>query len=150
MTTLEELLRRPHVHYPVLANKGAGSDPASGLTRGEQECVEIEIKYAGFIVRQQKQLEQVAAKAGRKIPEDIDYAGIGTLSLEAREKLGKIRPRDIGQAGRIGGVSPADVSALLLHLEVARRRGEAAAAAPAPAAVEGAAGGVPAVAPTAR
>lgn len=126
-TTLEELLRRPHVHYPTLAAHGCGG--AEDLTAGEAECAEIDIKYAGFIQRQERQLEQMAGKASRLIPEDVDYAAISTLSMEAREKLAKIRPRDIGQAGRIGGVSPADVSALLLHLEVLRRKRAASAAA---------------------
>ncbi|GBF99077.1 tRNA uridine 5-carboxymethylaminomethyl modification enzyme [Raphidocelis subcapitata] len=162
-STLEELLRRPHVHYPLLARHGAGrlvgaeheaaaaapaaaaadgseagvaeseaaeseaaQPEAPALTPLEAEAVEIDIKYAGFIVRQEKQLEAVAAKAGRPIPADTDYARISTLSLEAREKLARVRPRDIGQAGRIGGVSPADVTALLLHLELARRRDAAA------------------------
>jgi tRNA uridine 5-carboxymethylaminomethyl modification enzyme len=71
----------------------------------------------------------VASKAGKVLPADLDYSSIKTLSMEAREKLAKIRPRDIGQAGRIGGVSPADVTALLLHLEVQRRRAANAAAA---------------------
>lgn len=78
---------------------------------------------------QEKQLEQLAAKARKAIPAGLDYATISTLSLEAREKLAKFRPADIGQASRIGGVSPADISALLLHLEVQRRREAAAAAA---------------------
>jgi tRNA uridine 5-carboxymethylaminomethyl modification enzyme len=80
---------------------------------------------------------QVASKSGKALPADLDYSVIGTLSLEAREKLGKVRPRDIGQASRIGGVNPADISALLLHLEVQRRRAAAAeAAAEASAAAE--------------
>eukprot|EP00877_Chromochloris_zofingiensis_P008969 jgi/Chrzof1/4325/Cz14g08280.t1 len=118
-TTLEELVRRPHVHYNVLSAYGAG---AEHLSPAEQECVEIDIKYAGFIARQEKQLQQVSAKFGKLIPEDLDYAAITTLSLESREKLSKVRPRDIGQASRIGGVNPADICALLLHLEVQRRR----------------------------
>lgn len=73
------------------------------------------------------QLEQLASKANKKIPDDIDYKAISTLSLEAREKLSKVRPRDIGQASRIGGVNPADVSALLVHLEIQKRRAAAAA-----------------------
>eukprot|EP00967_Tisochrysis_lutea_P115811 scaffold185895_cov17-Tisochrysis_lutea.AAC.1 len=72
------------------------------------------------------QLEQVASKSSRKLPEDLDYMSIGTLSMEAREKLAKVQPRNIGQASHIGGVNPADISALLVYLEVQRRRGEAA------------------------
>lgn len=77
---------------------------------------------AGFIQRQERQLNQVLAKSGRPLPPNFDYSAISTLSLEAREKLSKIRPKDVGQASRIGGVSPADISALLVHLEVQRRR----------------------------
>lgn len=75
---------------------------------------------------QEKQLEQLAGKARKKLPADLDYASITTISMEAREKLSKFRPADIGQAGRIGGVNPADISALLLHLEVQKRRAAAA------------------------
>eukprot|EP00879_Flechtneria_rotunda_P017653 GHRR01018505.1.p1 GENE.GHRR01018505.1~~GHRR01018505.1.p1 ORF type:complete len:564 (+),score=172.64 GHRR01018505.1:460-2151(+) len=125
--TLEELLRRPHIHHKVLVQHGYGPIPGSGISPHEAECAEIDIKYAGFISRQEKQLHQLAAKASKKIPSDIDYHSIPTLSLEGREKLAKFSPQDIGQASRIGGVSPADVSALLLHLEVQRRRAALAA-----------------------
>jgi tRNA uridine 5-carboxymethylaminomethyl modification enzyme len=127
--TLEQLLRRPHVHHPLLAAHGYGAPADSGTSPAEAECAEIDIKYAGFINRQEKQLQQLAGKAAKKIPADIDYSSISTLSLEAREKLTKFRPADIGQASRIGGVNPADISALLLHLEVQRRRAAAATAA---------------------
>ncbi|KAJ9526553.1 hypothetical protein QJQ45_017679, partial [Haematococcus lacustris] len=128
--TLEELLRRPHVHYNSLDRHGYG---APGLQAMEKEGVEIEIKYAGFITRQEKQLSQLAAKTSRKLPSELDYHSIGTLSMEAREKLAKVRPTDIGQAARIGGVNPADISALLVHLEVQRRRSQAAEREPVPA-----------------
>jgi tRNA uridine 5-carboxymethylaminomethyl modification enzyme len=75
---------------------------------------------------QEKQLGQLAAKSRKPLPADLDYSGITTLSMEAREKLAKFRPADIGQASRIGGVNPADVSALLLHLEVMKRSAAAA------------------------
>ncbi|MEW5301873.1 MAG: hypothetical protein WDW36_004701 [Sanguina aurantia] len=118
--TLQELLRRPHLHYSVLADHGFG-DP--DLPEYEREAVEIEIKYSGFIQRQEKQVELMRAKASKRLPEDIDYSTITALSMEAREKLAKIRPTDIAQASRIGGVNPADISVLLVHLEVNRRRG---------------------------
>lgn len=125
--TLEELLRRPHIHHPLLVKHGYGTEESSGLTAAEAECAEIDIKYAGFISRQEKQLQQLAAKSSKRIPGDMDFTKISTLSLEAREKLTKFRPQDIGQASRIGGVSHADVSALLLYLEVQRRKAAAAA-----------------------
>lgn len=124
--TLEELLRRPHVHHPLLVAQGYGPPADAGISPAEAECAEIDIKYAGFISRQEKQLQQLAGKASKKIPAKLDYSSISTLSLEAREKLTKFRPADIGQASRIGGVNPADISALLLHLEVLRRRAAAA------------------------
>jgi tRNA uridine 5-carboxymethylaminomethyl modification enzyme len=128
LVTLAELLRRPHVHYSLLETHGHGSDISESLlTQAEKEAVEIEIKYSGFIRRQEKQLASVAAKHSKRLPDDLDYDSIKTLSKEAREKLSKVRPRDIGQATRIGGVNPSDISNLLVHLET-RRRGVAAAA----------------------
>ena len=117
MISLAEILRRPHVHFDVLERHGHDS----GLSQTEKEAVEIELKYSGFIKRQQKQLSSVAAKHAKKIPDDIDYDSIGTLSKESREKLSKMRPTTIGQASRLGGVSPADVSNLLIHLETQKR-----------------------------
>lgn len=124
--TLQELLRRPHIHHRLLVEHDHGPSPDLGLTAAEAEAAEIDIKYEGFITRQEKQLEQLAGKARKKLPADLDYASITTISMEAREKLSKFRPADIGQAGRIGGVNPADISALLLHLEVQKRRAAAA------------------------
>jgi tRNA uridine 5-carboxymethylaminomethyl modification enzyme len=117
MISLAEILKRPHVHFDVLERHGHDS----GLSATEKEAVEIELKYSGFIKRQQKQLSAVAAKHAKKIPDDIDYDSIGTLSKESREKLSKMRPTTIGQASRLGGVSPADVSNLLIFLETQKR-----------------------------
>jgi tRNA uridine 5-carboxymethylaminomethyl modification enzyme len=123
--TLADLLRRPHVHYSLLEKHGHGPVEGSNLTNADKEAVEIELKYAGFIRRQEKQLASVASKHSRRIPDDLDYHSIATLSKEAREKLAKVRPRDVGQASRIGGVNPADISNLLVHME-SKRRGAAA------------------------
>lgn len=67
------------------------------------------------------------SKAGKHLPDDLDYFAVSTMSMEAREKLSKVRPKDVGQASRIGGVNPADISALLVHMEVQKRRAAAAA-----------------------
>lgn len=117
--TLADLLRRPGFHYPHLTRYGLGN---AALTREEQEGAEIDIKYSGYIHRQQAQIEQVSRNANRKLPDDLDYRAIETLSKEAREKLSQVRPLTIGQASRIGGVNPADVNALLVYLEIQARR----------------------------
>ncbi|MEM9504008.1 MAG: FAD-dependent oxidoreductase, partial [Cyanobacteria bacterium P01_E01_bin.43] len=117
--TLADLLRRPGFHYSNLEGYGLGD---ADLAREEKEGAEIDIKYSGYIQRQQTQIDQVSKNTNRKLPEGLDYHGIETLSKEARERLSKVRPLTIGQASRIGGVNPADINALLVHLEVQSRR----------------------------
>jgi len=116
--TLSDLLRRPKFNYAELIHYGL-ADP--NLNRFERLAAEIEVKYVGYIQRQEHQIEEVAKHCDRKLPTDIDYNAIETLSKESREKLSKIRPMTIGQASRIGGVNPADVNALLVYLEIQHR-----------------------------
>jgi tRNA uridine 5-carboxymethylaminomethyl modification enzyme len=117
--TLADLLRRPGIHYTTLTEFELGNN---SLNIGECEGAEIEIKYAGYLNRQQHQINQVSKQANRKLPSNIDYHSIETLSKESREKLTQIQPATIGQATRIGGVNPADINALLIWLEVKDRR----------------------------
>ncbi|MEL7509293.1 MAG: tRNA uridine-5-carboxymethylaminomethyl(34) synthesis enzyme MnmG [Cyanobacteria bacterium J06554_1] len=121
---LADLLRRPKFHYAQLEHYGLGNPD---LMRAEKEGAEIDIKYSGYIQRQKKQIEQVAKQTNRKLSQDIDYLAIDTLSMEAREKLTAVRPLTVGQATRIGGVNPADINALLVHLEIKDRQREAVA-----------------------
>jgi tRNA uridine 5-carboxymethylaminomethyl modification enzyme len=88
----------------------------------EKEGAEIEVKYSGYLQRQQNQIDQISRHSNRKLPEDINYMAIETLSMESREKLTKVKPLTIGQASRIGGVNPADVNALLIYLEIQNRQ----------------------------
>jgi tRNA uridine 5-carboxymethylaminomethyl modification enzyme len=117
--TLAELLRRPGFHYPHLTKFELGDRE---LNIAEQEGAEIEIKYAGYLSRQQHQIDQVSKQSNRKLPSNIDYHSIGTLSKESREKLAQVQPATIGQATRIGGVNPADINALLIWMEVRDRK----------------------------
>ena len=111
---LADLLRRPQVTYADIAPFDL-ERPA--LTEAVTEEVEIQIKYAGYLARQEKQVAEFKREEARRIPEGIDYRSITGLRLEAQEKLSAIRPVSIGQAGRISGVSPADIAVLLIYLE---------------------------------
>ena len=117
--TLAELLRRSGFHYVDLERYGLGN---ASLDRAEKEGAEIDIKYSGYIQRQQQQIDQTARQEHRKLPDDLDYATIATLSKESREKLAKVKPMTIGQATRIGGVNPSDINALLVYLEIQSRQ----------------------------
>ena len=111
---LADLLRRPQVSYADIAP----FDPERPeLSHAVTDEVEIQIKYAGYLTRQEKQVEEFRKEEARLLPENLDYAAIPGLRLEAREKLAAIRPMSIGQAGRISGVSPADIAVLLIYLE---------------------------------
>ncbi|MDT9190536.1 MULTISPECIES: tRNA uridine-5-carboxymethylaminomethyl(34) synthesis enzyme MnmG [Limnospira] len=117
--SLAELLRRPGFHYGNLEHYNLGN---SQLSLEEKEGAEIEIKYSGYMERQQNQIDQISRHANRQLPRDLDYLTIETLSMESREKLNRIKPLTIGQASRIGGVNPADINALLIYLEVRHRQ----------------------------
>ena len=110
---LADLIRRPQLGYADLAPFDPERPP---LPAAVQEAVEIELKYAGYIARQQKQVEQFQKEESRLLPPDINYAAIGGLRVEAREKLAAIRPLSVGQASRISGVSPSDIAVLLIWL----------------------------------
>ena len=110
---LADLLRRPQVRYEDLApfDKDRPKLPLSVT-----EEVEIQLKYAGYLARQEKQVAEFRKEEARLLPEDIDYNAISGLRLEARQKLSEIRPVSLGQAGRISGVSPADIAVLMIYL----------------------------------
>ena len=111
---LRDLLKRPQISYEDLE---AVDTERPQLSRAVYEQVEIEIKYEGYIKKQLAQVEQMHRLEEKKIPEDIDYKSIHGLRLEAIEKLNRVRPMNIGQASRISGVSPADVSVLLIYIQ---------------------------------
>ena len=111
---LADLLRRPQVSYEDIAPFDPGRPD---LPQAVTEEVEIQVKYAGYLARQEKQVAEFKKEEARLLPADMDYSAIAGLRLEAREKLERIRPVSIGQAGRISGVSPADVAVLLIYLE---------------------------------
>lgn len=112
--SLEKLLRRPEISYTDLE---FFADDLPEIRKDVQEQIEIQVKYKGYIDRQEAQVEQFRKMEEKKIPEELDYNKLENLRLEAREKLNKIQPLSIGQASRISGVSPADISALMIYLE---------------------------------
>ncbi len=116
--TLADLIRRPKFHYETLEHYGLGD---LELTLAEKEGAEIDLKYSGYIQRQQKQIDMVSRQTNRSLPQDLDYMTIDTLSMESREKLNSVKPMTVGQATRIGGVNPSDVNALLVFLEMRDR-----------------------------
>lgn len=111
---LADLVRRPQLHYEDVAPFDPNRPQLSGAVTDQ---VEIQLKYAGYLARQQKQVEEFRREESRLLPPDTDYLSIGGLRLEAREKLARIRPASIGQASRVSGVSPADIAVLLIYLE---------------------------------
>ena len=116
--SLYELLKRPQVTYDNMAAIDKERKPLSSHVLTQ---VEVNIKYEGYIKRQQKRIEKFKKLEDRMLPEDLDYETIDNLRIEARQKLSAIRPRSVGQASRISGVSPADINVLLIYLEKMRR-----------------------------
>ena len=110
---LSDLLRRPQLDYAALAPLDSGKPPLDPLVR---EQVEVEFKYEGYIRRQQAAIDEMRRLENRLLPPDIDYTTITGLRKEAQEKLSRVRPRSVGQASRISGVSPADISVLIVWL----------------------------------
>ena len=119
---LSDLLRRPQIGYEDLAP----FDPERpALSHAVREAVEIQMKYAGYIERQFCDLEQYRKLQSRPLPLDLDYNEVDSLRLEARQKLNAVKPLNFGQAARISGVSPADITALMIYIET-HRKGERA------------------------
>jgi tRNA uridine 5-carboxymethylaminomethyl modification enzyme len=116
--SLAELLKRPDFSYPLIQRHWPAAEPVDPDV-GEQ--IEIDIKYAPYIQRQQDQISKQQRLESLKLPEDLDYLAIRGLAREAQEKLNRVKPQTVGQAARVGGVNPADVSLLLVHLELRRR-----------------------------
>ena len=111
---LSELLKRTEINYNTL---GEIDKNRPNLTKREAEEVEIQIKYEGYIKMQEEQVRRFKKLEEKLIPKDICYSEIKGIRIEAKQKLEKLRPRSIGQASRISGVSPADISVLLIYLQ---------------------------------
>ena len=117
-TSLAELICRPEISYATLEEIDPDRKP---LSDDIIEQVEITIRYEGYINRQERQVEQFKKLEKKLIPVDIDYDDVSSLRLEARQKLQKFRPTNIGQASRIGGVNPADISVLIIYIDSLHR-----------------------------
>lgn len=118
---INELLKRPEITYDSLKEI---DDNMPDLSYAEKEQVSIAIKYEGYIKRQIAQVEQFKKLEKRKLPKDINYEEIKGIRIEARQKLNKVKPESVGQASRIEGVSPADISVLLIYLDFLKKRGD--------------------------
>ena len=118
-TSLAELLKRPEIHYEQIKHIAPNSQP---LPEAVEEQVEIQIKYEGYIHRQTSQIQQFKKMEHFRIPDNFDYASVRSLKTEAGEQLAKIRPISVGQASRIPGVSPADISILMVWVEQYKRQ----------------------------
>ena len=115
---LTEILRRPEISYKDTEAVDPGRPE---LTRHEAQALEVRIKYAGYIDKQNQQVERFKKLENRRLDPDMDYEKIEGLRIEARQKLNAQKPISIGQASRISGVSPADINVLLIHLERSKR-----------------------------
>ena len=116
---MAELIKRTELTYEALKEI---DDDRPELAPAEKEEVEIQIKYEGYIKMEEEQVKKFKKLENKKLSEDIIYSSINGLSLEARQKLDKIKPTSIGQASRISGVSPADINVLIIYLERMRRQ----------------------------
>ena len=118
-TKMAELLKRTELNYEMLKE----IDPERPeLSDQEKKEVEIQVKYEGYIKLEEAQVEKFKKLENKKLPKEIDYSELSGLRIEARQKLNKIKPESVGQASRISGVSPADISVLLIYLEQLKRR----------------------------
>ena len=121
--TLAELICRPELCYEAIAEIDPGREELFSKCKNRKllneviNQVEIEIKYEGYIIRQKRQVDQYKKMEKKMIPDSFDYDQVPSLRLEARQKLKEFRPVSVGQASRISGVSPADISVLLIYLE---------------------------------
>ena len=111
---LSDLIKRTELDYEILKDV---DEQRPELTKEERDEVNIKIKYEGYIKLQLEQIEGIKKLENKKIPEDIDYEKVKGIRIEARQKLEKFRPTSIGQASRISGISPADISVLLIYLQ---------------------------------
>lgn len=117
--SLFELLRRPEIKYDDTA---VIDDERPVLSSHQKNMMEVQIKYEGYIQKQQQRIEKFKRLENKKLPADIDYDQIDGLRIEARQKLNDFRPLSVGQAFRISGVSPADINVLLIYMEKMRRK----------------------------